>query len=376
MISQVARRLVPLTLIAPCALVPLTPATASSFKVLGSVPGGPVIGAVRSGLLYGTTPAGYNGASTAGSLFSLSTGGAYTLLRSLNGSPDGNTPNGRLAIDTTGNIYGTARYGGGYGGGTLWEYSTAGAFTTLHAFGNTGDGAYPLQGPTIDAKGNLYGADSGGAINTDGSVFRLSAAGKYSSMYDFLSGTDGHCPFSGVAVGKGAFVYGTTVGYGSGGLPLGSVFKLSKSGQFTTLVQFTGGADGDYPDQAPIVDKQGNVYGTNYQGNQSGFAGAVWTINTITGLKVLYDFNGNTDGSLPNSPLVLGRNGTLYGTTEYGGPGGAGSVFAITPSGTLTVLHAFTGASDGANPTGNLAIDPAGALYGGTATGQIFKIVP
>jgi uncharacterized repeat protein (TIGR03803 family) len=345
-------------------------AAKATFKIIATLPGSPVIGAWHKGVLYGTTPSG--GSGNAGTLFSLTEAGDATILHDFETSPDGAAPNGQLALASGGVIYGTASGGGVYGGGTLWEYG-AGGFATLHAFGASGDGADPKQGPAVHG-GVVYGSAAAGAIATNGMVFSLSG-GTYATLHDFVSGTDGHCPFSGVAFAKGKILFGTTVGNGFGGQKNGSVWKLAAGGSLTTLYAFTDGADGEYPDQAPTADAAGNVYGTTHVQGGNSFPGTVWKIGA-GGFSLLHSFVAATDGSIPNSPLLLDYDGNLYGTTATGGPGGYGTLYRITPAGVFTVLHAFTHGTDGANPTGSLARDTAGNLYGATATGQVFRAAP
>jgi uncharacterized repeat protein (TIGR03803 family) len=345
-------------------------AHAASFSVIGSIRGGPQIGAMKGDTLYGTLA--YVGD---GVLFSFTLGGSYTVLHSFNGGTDGSNPNARLALDGSGNLFGTAPAGGTYSNGTIWEYSAAGAFSSPHAFGNNGDGAVPMQGPTLGPNNVIYGSTGEGAIGGSGNIWNMTA-GTYDVMYEFMSGADGHCPFSGVAVGADGTLYGTTVGVGFGGNPTGSVWKYSTTGMLTTLYVFQDGNDGEWPNQAPVVDKQGNVYGTTYIQNGSDFDGAIWKIDHKGKFSILHQMNGATDGSVPNSPLVLGEHGELYGTTSSGGPGGYGTVFSVTKSGAFTMIHGFTAGSDGAQPTGNLVRGGHGILYGGTAYGPVFAITP
>jgi uncharacterized repeat protein (TIGR03803 family) len=356
--------------IAVCAM-PCAPASAASFSVIGSVSGGPQIGAVQGDLLYGTIK--YQGD---GVLFSLTTAGTYTLLHDFTAATDGSAPNARLALDKAGNLYGTASGGGANSGGTLWEYTAAGTMQTPHAFGANGDGTVPMQGPTLGSKGAVYGATGEGAIGGSGNLFRLNRAGSYDVMYEFMSGADGHCPFSGVAFGKDGTLYGTTVGVGFGGNPTGSVWSYSAAGVLTTLYVFQDGDDGEWPDQSPVVDSKGNVYGTTHVQNGNGFAGAIWKITASGQFSVLHDMNGAVDGYGPNSPLVIGPRGTLYGTTGSGGASNDGTVFSITEDGAFKVVHSFGGGSDGASPTGNLVRGSNGILFGGTSTGPVFAISP
>jgi uncharacterized repeat protein (TIGR03803 family) len=353
------------------ALLPFAAHAAPHFSVIATVSGGPQIGAVKDGILYGTVA--YNGAGT---LFSLTTKGTYTLLHSFNAATDGSTPNARLAIVHGSDVYGTASGGGTYSGGTLWEYSAKGIMSTPHAFGASGDGVEPLQGPALGLHATLLGTTSMGDDNANGIIFRESRSNTYKQLYNFQSGPDGHCPFSGVTVSASGVIYGTTVGYGYGGNPTGSVYEYTPAGVLTTLYAFLDTNDGEWPDQAPVVDAKNRIFGTTHMQSGANFAGAIWTISAAGQFSVLHDLNGTTDGFAPNSPLIVNTDGNLYGTTSSGGADNYGTVFSITPTGKFTLLHSFTNSGDGAQPTGNLVHDAAGAIYGGTAYGTVFKIVP
>ena len=181
---------------------------------------------------------------------------------------------------------------------------------------------------------------------------------------------------SGVGVSASRMIYGTTVGVGYGGNPNGSVWQFSKAGGLKTLYVFQDGNDGEWPDQAPTVDSAGNVYGTTYIKGGSNFAGTIWAIGAGGKFSLLHSMNGTTDGYVPNSPLVIGSDGNLYGTTLGGGTNNGGVVFSISPAGQSTVVHTFTDNGDGAVPTGNLVQDTGSAIYGGTSDGTVFKVVP
>jgi uncharacterized repeat protein (TIGR03803 family) len=353
------------------ALLPAIASAAPQFSVVASVAGGPQIGAIRGTTLYGTVPF-----TSPPFLFSLTTSGTYTLLHNFVTGSDGTEPNARMAMDRGGNMFGTTPTGGQNGAGTLWEYSAEGAFTVPHAFGANGDGDSPLQGPTMGPLSVLYGTTSMGTDTNNGSLFRMSHAGHYRPLHVFQSKGDGHCPFSGVAVGADGTVYGTTVGVDYGGHPNGSVWKFSTPGGLKTIYVFKDGHDGEYPDQAPTVDGAGNVYGTTHIQDGSNFAGAIWKISAAGKFSLLRDLNGGTDGFHPNSPLLLNRNGILYGTTYEGGPSNYGTLFSITPSGKFAVVHAFSNGGDGAYPTGNLVSNSDGAIFGGTSDGEVFRVVP
>jgi uncharacterized repeat protein (TIGR03803 family) len=160
------------------------------------------------------------------------------------------------------------------------------------------------------------------------------------------------------------------IGNGFGGDPNGAVFKLAPSNKLTPLYKFKDGADGEYPDQSPIVDSAGNVYGTIIKMNGSAYAGAVWKIDTLNKFSLLYKCTGKADGFGPNGPPMMNTDGNLYGTTGSGGgmlaKPGYGTLFRITPAGVFSVIHTFTG-PDGSNPTGTLAHDSTDEIYGATS---------
>jgi uncharacterized repeat protein (TIGR03803 family) len=353
------------------AMVATMPAHAASFAIIGSVPGGPQIGAIQGGTLIGTIP--YEGA---GVLFTLTKSGTYAVLHNFNASTDGSSPLARLAVDGAGDIYGTASSGGASGGGTLWEYSATGVMTTPHAFGANGDGSTPMQGPSMGPHRTVYGATGEGAIGNSGNIFSVSHHGNYTDLYKFMSQGDGHCPFSGVAVNKAGTLYGTTVGVGNGGNPNGSVWQFTQAGGLQTLYVFKDGADGEWPTQAPVLDPAGNLYGTTSTKNGANFAGIIWKFSASGKFSILHSMNGATDGSGPNSPLLLGKNGLLYGTTGSGGAANDGTVFSISEAGAFSLVHSFSNTGDGAQPTGNLVRDGAGVIYGGTNAGSVFAINP
>lgn len=348
-------------------------ASAAHFSIIANLEGAPQIGAVNHKILYGTFKFQGDGA-----LFSLTEKGGYSLLHAFAGDLDGQYPNAKLAIDAKGGIYGTAPKGGANNAGTVWEYSAHNGFTALHSFGNQGDGIFPNQGPTILDKSTIVGTASQGAINDNGNIFSIAAKhNTYTVLYEFLSGNDGHCPFAGVAVSDIGTIYGMTTGLGWGGNPNGSVWEFATKTGLQTVYVFQNGSDGEWPDQAPVLDHSGNIFGTTHIQNGASFAGAIWKISAAGDFTILHDLDGITEGFEPNSPLLLDlADGNLYGTTSSGGYSNYGTIFKISPSGAFTVLHSFTGGSDGAVPTGNLVQDAKGVIFGGTDYGSVFKIKP
>lgn len=150
---------------------------------------------------------------------------------------------------------------------------------------------------------------------------------------------------------------------------------------FSVVHNFTGGSDGGGPLSGFIIDSAGNFYGTTNTGGTSNY-GVVFKMNSSGVETVLHTFTGGTDGANPNGGLVRDKTGNLYGTTTAGGASGAGTVFRVTPTGTETVLYSFSGKTDGSDPEATLAIDLAGNLYGTAVAGgaygngTVFRLAP
>ena len=148
---------------------------------------------------------------------------------------------------------------------------------------------------------------------------------------------------------------------------------------YTVLYSFTGGTDGKDPAARVIQDAEGNLYGTTFGGGTSG-KGTVFKLS-ITGKEtVLHSFTGGTDGGSPDAGVIRDGNGNLYGTTVEGGASNAGTVFKLSITGKETVLHSFTGGADGAYPTGGVIRDGSGNIYGtaflggASGNGTVFKL--
>jgi uncharacterized repeat protein (TIGR03803 family) len=359
--------------------------------------GGPEAGLIRdaSGNLYGTTTFGGDPDADVGVVYRLDNAGKETVLHTFTGGPDGASSFAGLIRDANGNLYGATGYGGAAGAGTIFRLTANGKHTVLHSFtGRRGDGALPFAGLIRDALGCLYGTTMfGGAIhngNQYGTVFKLNKSGKETILYSFKGAADGAYPSADLVRDKDGNLYGTT----SGGFNTnnGTVFKVSAQGKETVLHRFTGGADGGNPWVGLVRDAEGNFYGTTqYGGDYACYypygCGTVFKVDAKGNEATLYAFTGNgIDGQLPLSGLVLDAEGNLYGTTYIGGTGGCfdgtsygcGTVFKLDKNGSETVVYSFTGGTDGAYPSGSLARDEAGNLYGtnGGGNGVVFRLAP
>ncbi len=352
----------------------------------GSDGAGPSAGLIAdaAGNLYGTTADG--GATTicvptgCGTVFELTPTETLTVLHSFAVFGDGGVPLAGLIADAAGNLYGTTANGGASSRGTVFELTPTGAaLTVLHSFSSTGsDGANPSAGLIADAAGNLYGTTAFGGAGTNcpsgcGTVFKLMPTGTLTVLHSF-GGSDGANPSAGLIADAAGNLYGTTADGGAGtNCPsgCGTVFELTPTGTLTVLHSFTF-SDGANPFAGLIADAVGNLYGTTISGGVSG-RGTVFELTPTGTLTVLHSFTGS-DGGFPSAGLIADATGNLYGTTSEGGASancsvfGCGTVFKLTPTGTLTVLHSFAG-SDGETPSAGLIADAAGNLYGTTQYG-------
>ncbi len=326
------------------------------------------------GTLYGTTTGG--GTHNGGVVYSISTiGEKKTLYNFGTGSSDGFEPLAGV-IDVKGTLYGTTLLGGACGSGTVYSVSTTGAEAVLHSFCNS-DGANPVSG-LINMNGTLYGTMYQGASGGPGNVYSLSTSGAFKVLHTFCGNGDGCGPTAAV-LNVGGTLYGTTIRGGTGGCyngaGCGTVFSLSGTGAEKVLYSFQGGSDGQAPDSS-VIEVSGVLYGTTLFGgnsgcNEYGSCGTIYSVGTKGKEQVLYRFHGySQDGANPNADL-LWVGGVLYGTAQYGGSGsgrGSGTVFSFSSSAGEQVLHSFSGGSDGAVPTSDL-IDVNGTLYGTTYDG-------
>ena len=196
-------------------------------------------------------------------------------------------------------------------------------------------------------------------------------ATKFNDIYRFpLTGKNGREPAGQLTLGADGNFYGTTI---EGGMAnTGTVFKVTPQGQLTVLHSFTGSPDGAGPHGAVLFDAAGNLYGTTSGGGAIDNNGTVFKISTGGTETVLHSFGGSGDGAQPLTGLTADGNGGFYGVTDRGGSANLGTIFSIAPSGQETILHSFDNThrdADGANPDGRLLRDQDGTLYGTTKYG-------
>lgn len=212
----------------------------------------------------------------------------------------------------------------------------------------------------------------------DGTDLRRTTTSGYEVLYRFSRSTDGGRP-GGSLLAVNGVLYGTTRWGGGGtcniygGTGCGTIYRLDpKSGKKKRLYSFAGGsADGAYPNGS-LIDVNGTLYGTTaYGGGGCGYndgCGTVFSITTNGTETMLHSFDNKSDGKYPNAGL-LDVNGTLYGTTAGGGSC-CGTVYSISTSGSEKVVYNFRGHTndDGGDPQAGLT-DVKGVFYGTTAYG-------
>ena len=299
-----------------------------------------------------------------------------------------------LAQGTDGQLYGTASVNGGNGLGTAWKIMTDGAFTQLYSFCSQptcSDGGISYAGLTLAPNGNFYGVtecDNGcTSAPLDGTIFEITPTGTYTVLHTF-TGTDGSASYNNMTLGSDGNLYGTT---SSGGTGYGNVFKISPAGKFTSIYSFTGGADGYYPVSRLFQGSNGNFYGTtSYGGNYSfagGGGGTVFEITPAGKLTTLYSFCSSSscpDGATPDGGVVQVSNGTIYGTTTYGGISNTWGTLYKLVGRKLTTLYDFcslANCADGNYPDGGLIQATDGNFYGttdggGPSAGTVYEFIP
>ncbi len=358
-----------------------TPISSSAYKVLyrfDGLDGYPNTRLLRLSVdLYGTTSS---------AVFRISTHGVEKTLYRFQASSEPFMPAGSL-IEVGATLYGTASYGGtastrdasGTGKGGVFTLTEQGKESVLYAFKGAPDGATP-DGGLVDVNGSLYGTTTfggsrcrhklPGGFSGCGTVYSISRSGVERVLYSFGGGDDGAHPIGGLT-DVGGTLYGTTfVGGGANcamgrGNGCGTVYSVSANGEEKVLHRFASccGVDAAAPNGG-LINVNGTLYGTTLWGGigDPGL-GTVYSITTSGEERVLYEFRGSSDGNYPSD--LIEANGRLYGTTERGGDSNCGTLYSMTMlTGAKHILHSFACGSDGARP--GFLTDVHRTLYGTT----------
>jgi uncharacterized repeat protein (TIGR03803 family) len=315
---------------------------------------GPAAGLVlgTDGDFYGTTFYGGSGSyfcsnGGCGTVFKIGPrNSAVTTLYRFCVSPplrclDGYWPEAVLVQASNGDFYGTTQNGGAYFDGTVFKITLNGTLKTLYSFcaqANCADGSYPVAGLILASDGNFYGTTVWGGLNGpyDGTVFRITPAGKLTTLYNFCSlpnCSDGTQPAAGLIQGTDGDLYGTTENGGAHNA--GTVFKITLGGTLTTVYNFcsqTNCNDGGQPTAGLVQASDGNFYGTTYWYGANGIYGTVFKMTPAGALTTLHSFCSQincADGANPWAGLVQATDGNLYGTTSGGNVGPNSTVFTL-----------------------------------------------
>lgn len=229
---------------------------------------------------------------------------------------------------------------------------------TLHSFDWT-DGAYPSTPLVKGPDGRLYSVTGDGGINITGSIFSVGRSGDFKLLYLFTGGADG-AQGSSMWTHRGV-IYGTTTMGGTNGA--GTAFTVDPAGDLTTIHQCDG--DCDQPG-GPVVVSHGNFIGTSSFG---GAWGSIYQLSPSGSMQVLYAFHNGSDEAEPNGAM-LASDGNFYGTT-MGWIGQNGTIWKLTPDGTFSTLYTFTGGADGGEPRCPPVEAPDGNLYGTASQGGV-----
>jgi uncharacterized repeat protein (TIGR03803 family) len=339
--------------------------------------------------------------------------GTLTVVHTFTGL-DGQSPVAGLSADAAGNLYSTTQIGGASNSGTVFELTpTANGgvkFTTLYTFTGGLDGGMPLGTLIFDAQGNGYGTAAGGGADGVGVVYKLTPTANgqpwnETVLYSFQGGSDGELPFGELVFDAAGNLYGTTSRGGVNNLGCfaagcGTIYELSPAAsglwQETILHNFSDSSgEGAEPRAGLVFDAAGNLYGTtNSGGNNSVSAcntfnsdgcGTVFELMPSSEgkwkLVTLVDFDFN-HGALPRAGVTLDGKGNLFGATTAGGAFDGGVVFSLTEKSGDWSAGKLLSLPRNSQPSGNLALDGVGNLYGTTyqggtnESGSVFQLVP
>lgn len=326
-----------------------------------------IIAQGRDGNLYSTSPSG--GTGTGGTVFKITPSGALNVLYNFD-STHGATPYGGLTLASDGNFYGTTATAGSGCCGVVFKITPAGALTVLHNFSGAADGGVPQAPPIQGTDGNFYGTTTSfGAQH--GTVYKMTPAGALTTIFNF-DVTHGAQPQAPLIQGKDGNFYGTTP-IGGNSASQGTVFKITPSGQLTTIFKFDG-IHGSSPIGPLVQGSDGNFYGTTFGAGDFNF-GTVFKLTPSGVITTLHSFNFSPDGGRPYAGLVEASNGSFYGATSDGGTLGFGTIFNVTSGGSFTVVYTFDNTT-GAYPWVTPMQRTSGVLYGDTTAGGTGSVSP
>ena len=334
------------------------------------------------GNFYGTTEGGggtcaNNPFATCGVAYKVTPTGTLTVLHEFcqNACTDGGVPYSGLILSPSGNFYGTNTQDLVNHGGTLYEMTPTGTVTPVHSFSLANQEGTPY-GPVTLTPSGFYGISGTGGPDGDGMIYQVTSSGTLTTL-DTFDGTNGfEIPYAGVSLLQlptgnllGVTAYGMQSTNGCG-----SIFQMTPKGALTEVYGFSNTSTFGCGPTALVEGPKGNFYGTATGGGTAN-DGVVFALSQTGTVTVLHSFCSESncaDGSNPATGLLLGTDGNLYGTTLFGGTNGQGVIYQITPGGAYQVLYSFcsqSGCADGGNSYGSLIQGTDGNFYGATSTG-------
>lgn len=293
-------------------------------------------------------------------------GQVYTVLYNYGSTKGDPLGPGALTQGTDGRLYGPSGAGGAHNTGSVFAMTTNGGMKVLYSAPPSS--TYGLSSFTLSSDGRFYGAMYWGGEDNEGAILEFVPRQQADILYSF-DDFDGANPLNPPVEGLDGNLVGTTYHGGSATCdqPCGTVYKLTPGGQLTTLYEFNEYDGGYFPNNL-ILGSDGTFYGTTVQGSYDYQQGTVFRITPLGAFTTIHTFSDpNAPASVNPTSLIMADDGNLYGLTSNGGASGDGVAYRLTPTGDYTILHNFS-YSDGQEPFGLLQAND-GNLYGVAASG-------
>ncbi len=316
-------------------------------------------------LIWGVNPDG--GSAQIGGIFNvLDSGEDFSQPYTFSNVAEGTRPQSQLTVSENGSVYGTASQGGDFGSGTIFRLLANGDFEILYHFNPISDGSNPNSALVEVSQGTFVGTTQTGSSLGSGTLFSFSLTDGFGVLHAFQSSSNGGNPRGSLAFdAEDQMIYGTCSVGGSGGF--GSAYGYNLGSGYTMIHSFAGGANGSYPQGGLMLGSDGLLYGTTQFGGSDG-QGTIFSIDPSNGLySVLHSLSSLTaEGRYPFCTLVESSTGILMGTCSEGGTNNTGTLFKMTVDGTFTKLRNLQSSQDGSFPKAGL-IPLEGNILAGVA---------
>ncbi|MDQ4141976.1 MAG: Ig-like domain-containing protein, partial [Bacteroidota bacterium] len=332
----------------------------------GNAPGSNNLILAKDGNFYGMTSSGgrHSDGAEPGVAFRITPNGEYKVIFSFI-RHQGYRPYGDLTQGPDGNFYGMTYYGGTFDKGTVFKLTPSGTHTVLHNFNGTSRGGWPSGNLVLGNDNNFYGVTTSAGANQLGTIFKITPTGTFTLLHTFET-TTGGTPVGSLVKGKDGNFYGVTTAGGQNSV--GTIYRITPNGDYKVLHNYGFDEIGDTPKRSLTLGKDGNLYGTTMNGGDW-FNGTIYKVTPGGTVSALYAFSPTEDGARA-SGLMQATDGYLYGMNEIGGPQGWGVIYRILPNGkNYKKLVDLAGTFGGVAPRGGLVQGPDGFFYGMTEWG-------